>query len=71
MEDKKDIQKPLILEIDEAKMEIVQCINNIMQMHNLPCYITSMILDDVYMQVKEGAKNELAMAKEQMKNEVL
>ena len=61
-----NIQKPLILEIDEAKSEIVKAINNAIQIHRLPCYIVDMILSDVYTQVKDGAKQELVMAREQI-----
>lgn len=59
--------KPLILAIEEAKNEIVQAINNAIQVHNLPCYMVDMILTDMSAQVKTGARNELEMAKEQMK----
>ena len=68
MEENK-IQKPLILEMDEAKLEIIQVINNAIQVHGLPCYIVDMILSEIGAQIKEGAKNELAMAKVQVKNE--
>lgn len=58
--------KPLILEIDEAKKELIQCVNNIIQEHGLPCYIVDMLMSDIGTQIKEGAKNELAMAKAQI-----
>ena len=64
MEENK-IQKPLILEMDEAKLEIIQVINNAIQVHKLPCYMVDMILSDIGAQIKEGAKQELAMAKQQ------
>lgn len=67
--EEKEIQKPLILEIDEAKTEIIQAINGAMQVHKLPCYILDMVLSDIYTQIREGAKNELAMAREQVKAE--
>jgi hypothetical protein len=50
-------------------MEIVQAINNALTVHRLPCYFVNMILSDIAAQVNEGAKHELAMAKEQSKNE--
>jgi hypothetical protein len=62
-------QKPFILEIDEAKSEIIQVINNAIQVHKLPCCILDMILSEIGTQIKEGAKNELAMARAQMENE--
>ena len=64
MEEK--IQKPLILEIDEAKREFIQVINSAIQVRKLPCYIISMILDDLHGQIKDGAKSELEMARAQM-----
>lgn len=63
-------QKPFILEIDEAKQEIIQVINNAIQVHKLPCCILDMILSEISSQVKEGAKQELAIAKQQMSEEV-
>lgn len=66
MEENK-IQKPLILEIEEAKTELVEAVNKAIQVHKLPCYIVDLILQGIVAQVKEGAKQELEMAKEQMK----
>lgn len=62
-------RRPLILEIDEAKAEIIQCINNAIQGHGLPCYIIELLLSDVMAQIKEGAKTELSMAKAQIQSE--
>lgn len=62
-------QKPLILEIEEAKAELVQAVNNAIQVHKLPCYMVDLILQGIVAQVKEGARQELEMAKEQMKTE--
>ena len=58
MEENK-IQKSLILEIEEAKIEMVQAINNIIQTHKLPYYIIEMIFENIHSQIREGAKNEL------------
>jgi hypothetical protein len=62
-------QKPLILEIEEAKAELVQAVNNAIQVHKLPCYMVDLILQGIVAQVKEGARQELEMAKEQIKTE--
>ena len=67
MEENK-IQKPLILEMEEAKREMVQVINNIVQTHKLPFYIIEMIFENIHSQIKEGAKGELEMAKAQIEN---
>lgn len=63
------IQRPFILEVDEAKKEITQSINNALAVHKLPCYIVEMILFNLYNQIKNGADNEIAIAKEQVKQE--
>lgn len=67
MEEK--MNRPLIIEIDEAKKEFIQVINNAIQVRKLPCYIISMILDDLHAQIKDGAKSELEMAKAQVKQD--
>ena len=68
MEENK-MQKPFILEMDEAKLEIIQVINNAIQVHKLPCYIVDMLLSEISTQIKEGAKNELMMAKQQVEEQ--
>lgn len=67
MEEK--MNKPFILEIDEAKKEFIQVINNAIQVRKLPCYIISMILDDLRAQIKDAANSELEMAKAQVSKE--
>lgn len=56
-------ERPLIVEIEEAKNELIQCINKIMQEHQLPCYFMEPIFKEIYAQVNAGAQNELKMAK--------
>ena len=68
MEENK-IQKSFILEMEEAKLEIIQVINNAIQVRKLPCYLLDMVLSDISTQIKAVAQQELAMAKEQIKNE--
>ena len=65
----KNIQKPLIVEIEEAKNELTEAIGNILQKHNLPCYLLEPTMSMLATQIKEGAKSELAMAKAQMDKE--
>lgn len=64
--EQKEIQKPVILEIEEVKLELIQCINN--AINKLPCYIVDMVLSELCTQVKEAAKIELKDAKQQMEN---
>ena len=63
------VKRPFILEMDEAKREIVQSINNAINVHGLPLYIVDMILSELCAQVKDGAKQELAMAKQQVEEQ--
>ena len=65
MEENK-IQKPFILEMDEAKAEIIQVINKAIQVRKLPCYLLAPIIESIYREIQNGAQNELAMAKQQM-----
>jgi hypothetical protein len=69
MEENMEIQKPLILEIDEAKKELIMAINNAIQVHRLPLYIVDMMLTEIGTQIRDGAKSELAMAKAQVKKD--
>ena len=59
-------QKPIILEMDEAKQELIQCVNNILQ-RGLNCYLIEPMFAELYSQIKASAQNELAQAREQMK----
>ena len=58
-------QKPLILELDEAKQELVQCVNSILQNHNLSCYLIEPMFAELYSQIKATAQSELAQARAQ------
>ena len=61
-------QKSIIVELDEAKHELVQCVNEIMQKHGLNCYLIEPMFAAIYSQIKTTAQNELAQAKAQIKN---
>ena len=56
-------QKPIILEIDEAKRELIQCVNDILQKHGLSCYLMEPTFAELYSQIKASAQNELAQAR--------
>lgn len=62
-------RKPFILEMEEAKLEMVQVINNAIQVRKIPCYIIDTLLAEIVAQVKEGAKNELAAARQQVEEQ--
>lgn len=57
--------RPLVVEIDEAKKELVQAVNNVIQTHAIPFYILDMIVSEIGTQIKEAANAELAQAREQ------
>lgn len=59
------VQKPLILEIEEAKQETLSMVNEIMKRHGLPCYIYQNIIEDIHRQVTAGARNEIGTVSEE------
>ena len=61
-------QKPFILEMEEAKLEMIQVINNAIQVRKLPCYLIDTFLSEISSQIKEAAKQEWAMAKQPIDN---
>lgn len=58
-------QKSIILEIDEAKRELVQCVNDILQKHGLNCYLIEPMFAELYAEIKATAQRELAQARAQ------
>ena len=58
-------QKPIILEIEEAKQELVQCVNDIMRRHGLNCYLLEPTFANLYAEMKAEAQRELAQARAQ------
>lgn len=57
-------QKSIILEMDKAKRELIQCANNIMQKHGLNCYLMEPAFAELYAEVKAEAQRELARARQ-------
>lgn len=58
-------QRQIILEIDEAKQELIQCVNDILQRHGLNCYLIEPTFAELYSQIRATAQNELAQARAQ------
>lgn len=58
-------QRSIILELDDAKQELIQCVNSIMSNHGLPCYLIEPVFTELYAEIKATAKRELAQAREQ------
>lgn len=61
-------QKPIILEMEEAKQELVQCVNEILRKHGLSCYLIEPMFAELYTQLQASARNEIAQARAQMEN---
>ena len=55
--------KSIILEIEAAKQELVNCVNTILVNHNLSCYLIEPVFAEMYSQIKTVAQNELAQAR--------
>ena len=64
-EEKKAVPRPLVLEMRDAKAEIVNSVNAAIQKRGLPCYILRGILEEILTSVKEIEKNEIAAAEQQ------
>ena len=56
-------QKPIILEMEEAKIELSQCVLDIIQRHGLNCYLIEPMVSALYAQIQASARNELAQAR--------
>lgn len=56
-------QRALVLRLDDAKQELIGCVNNIMQMYGLSPYLVEPMFEDIYVQIKSGAQNELAQVR--------
>lgn len=56
-------QRALVLRMDDARQELIGCVNNMMQVHGLTPYLIEPMLADIYAQIKDGARNELAQAR--------
>lgn len=65
-----NVNKPLILEIEEAKAETNTAINEILKKHNLPCYLYESIIEDIHRQISNIAQNEVNTLKANYKSEV-
>lgn len=58
-------QKPIIVEMEEAKQELVQCVNDILANHRLSCYLIEPMFAELYSQIKAESHRELTQARTQ------
>lgn len=61
-------ERPMILEIEDFKQQIIAIINEAMQVKKIPCFILEPIMNDFVTQVGMGAKAELERARQQEVN---
>lgn len=61
-------EKPLIIKMEEAKQELTQCVNDILQKYGLNCYLIEPMFGSLYSQIRATAQNELEQARAQMKD---
>lgn len=55
-------RRPLCLEIEDARKELTDAVEQISAKHGLPCYLLELILSDVLTRVQNGKRVELAEA---------
>lgn len=66
---------PLVIRLKEAEQKIISCVNSVMREQSLPCYLVEPIIEKVYRQTVEAARNEyenakLCLAEKEAKEEV-
>ena len=66
MEENKEMQRPFIVEVDEFKKEMFQCISKAYNERQIPFYVIELTMSQVYANVQANAMNELAAQKAQM-----
>ena len=57
-------QRSIILELEDAKQELIQCVNSIMSNHGLPCYLIEPMFGEIYSKIKASAQHELELARQ-------
>ena len=55
-------QKPIILQLEEGKSKLVQCVNEILA-GGLNCYLIEPMFAEIYSQIKASAKAEVEQAR--------
>ena len=61
-------KRPIVLEIDEAKKELVQAVNGIIN-RGIPFTVIDMMVAEISYQIKAAMTEELKVAAEQVKKE--
>lgn len=58
-------QKPMILAIEDFKIELEQTINSLLQKHQLPLYLVEPMFINIARTVNTQAQQEILMAREE------
>ena len=53
------MNKPIDLELEDAKIEYVNAINEITEKHRMSMYFLEIIFKDIYEQIQKGKEQEL------------
>ena len=61
-------KRPMILDIEDFKQQIIATINEAVWVKNIPCFILEPIMNELAAQVSMGAKAELERARQQEAN---
>ena len=64
------MEKPLVIEIDETKRDLVSVIDAATQIRKIPCYLLEMVLSDVLSQVQEVARREREFARQSFEKQL-
>lgn len=58
--------KPMAIEVDEFKQELIKIINDAVRERRIPFFVLEPIMNDFTNQIRNGAKEELQYAKQQI-----
>ena len=57
------MNKPLILELEEATQELTEAVERVSRDHGLPCYLLEPIVSELLTRLQNGKRKELEEAK--------
>ena len=60
------INPELIVAIEDTKKQMIQVINTALQIRGIPCSVLEMLMNDLTMQIRLGAREELTQAREEL-----
>lgn len=66
MENQPNNERPIILEIEDFKQNLLAIVNRTVGVKGVPYYFIESILSEVYKEVRNKAQQELAMVRKQV-----